>query len=473
MKKIWWVFALVCLLPLAGGSRQTASAYGRDLYAGRDFPGLYAMRETPAAASMRLECRIGSAESAALGGEELGEIAYRSEVSAEYTFTNPTHEPLLLPLAYPFGAAPGYGVREELSRYTVQGAEPVLRHTLAASFAENGAPSIAEGPRAAGALRYDAPVTVYRYRMIPERGTSDWSSVMADFAGLGDPAATRVMLSEFSHTGMGEEDVIGIWGNSFREGPREFSLFVIGAPLFHMPEWQLCDHFQADVPTAGSVELIGSEESTFGALVMQKSPQSGVRGDDWFNAVLDRLSQLDGTASGRLTLRAGEDDLNVEDRLMRWYCFELELPAQGSASVTLSAPLFPTVMGGSGGTVYEFRLSAGIRTLVSHRTEVVTDQPFESSLPFSKTDRGYCYEGEGEYGSVAFRILSDVPFSDDREGGSLWGFVPLLFPLLLAELLFEGAFGWFSAPFLWGLLAWIVFAAIGAVLAIVLTRRKK
>ena len=339
--------------------------------------------------------------------------AYQANVTAEYTFHNPASYDVDMTLVFPFGRKPDYlydlydgeGNRvepDDTAGYLItadgEEIERTIRHTLDRWTGDpsKDIPRLAETKRASGNFSENTPVTIYYYRQVT--GQSGFTA--ATFKGLGNAERTKVMLEGFSGYDSAEERA-GRWGNrnNFSE---PFALYVIGEPLSGAPEWKVYENAACKKLTEGIVERVPeeklpTEQTTLGELLMSKYDEKyGVGKTDWFNAAFDALLENE----EGLTLKKSPQELDVSERLMRWYEYKLSVPAGKSVVNSVTAPLYPDIDIGYTPPIYSYTylLSPASTWAEFGSFELAIETPYfltAGSLQFEKGEGGYTYSQQG------------------------------------------------------------------------------
>lgn len=375
-------------------------------------------------------------------------LSYQANVTAEYAFFNPASYDVEMTVVFPFGRRPDYlcgFYNEEGDPVEVDDAarcpitadgkeiEKKIRYTLDrwTSDPSKDIPRLSETRRTSENFSSDTPVTIYYYRQITTEQTSRSSFIAASFKGLGDGAKTKVMLERASGYDQ-QEERIGLWGDSSSD-PKPFALYVIGEPLSRMPEWNVYENAACKKRTDGYVEQVPQEKlptenTTLGELFLSKySAESGVSETDWFNAVFDAVLE-DETG---LALKSSPYELDVSERLMRWYEYKLSVPAGGSVVNSVTAPLYPTINIRYTPPIYSYTylLSPASTWADFGNFELNVETPYfitESSLACEKTETGYTYSQKGlPAGELTFTMsTSEHPERDSASyGGALLGVI--------------------------------------------------
>lgn len=385
-------------------------------------------------------------------------LCYKANVTAEYTFHNPATYDVDMTLVFPFGRRPDYlydfydeeGDRVEVDDtagylITADGEEVprTVRHTLDRWTGDpaKDIPRLSETKRTSGTFSFDTPVTVFFYRQIATQATSPTSFIAASFKNLGNAERTKIMLEGLSGYDSAEERA-GRWGQGYGD---VFRLYVIGEPLSGTPEWKVYENASCKKLTEGTVERVPeeklpTEQTTLGALIMGKyEAERGVSEVDWFNAAFDELME-DETG---IVLKSTPGELNVFERLMRWYEYDLSIPAGGSVVNSVTAPLYPSIDLGYYPPIcsYTYLLSPASTWAEFGSFELCLETPYyvtAGSLRFEKGENGYTYSQQGlPEGELTFTLSTQEDpvrqshFKENAKFFLTYFWWLLLIPLLL------------------------------------------
>lgn len=369
---------------------------------------------------------------------------YSANVTAEYTFYNPSGLDVTATLAFPFGMKPTYSYMEnadDTSRYdvTIDGAaiEKKIRHTYSGYYfdLEGDLPKLSTER-----ITEETPVRRYTYSFT---GVSNYHSVRAEanLYGLRDPAKTCVIFDRGTSYSMGsKENNVTIW-----IGAAPFVMYVIGEPLNALPQWESYSLEKNKKVPDGRVTLRSTEEMTFSELAyMYYKEESGVSRSDWFNAVTDLLCAENGEFFNKgIPLSS----LDVSDSLMRWYEYTLEIPAGGRVVNSVTAPLYPSIDLRYIPPIYSYTyLLSPASTWAEFgeiEVELLTDFfVTESSVEFKRRDDGYFYTQKGlPEGELTFTLSSEE--NPQRDRSYIWkniqffliyfGWIFLIILILLGE----------------------------------------
>ena len=324
--------------------------------------------------------------------------SYTSEAVTEYTFFNPTQEDVDMSLLLPFGVFPSYmseSAEDKVSAVTVDGepAECAVRYSFSSGAfqAEKDISRVLDEKKADAFYREDLPVYEYRIVLSPYDTTEDgYLKIKLCF----NPKKTRVLFPL-------EGTRLCIVGGDFyaytplRNTRNQSAVFFAAGEALTEVVPQLNDDNENSV--AVSAPLIRS--MTFSEFALSKwSEESGVSETDWYNAVVDMLNEKSGY-SGSV------DSFTLTfPRLMRWYEYEMKIPAESRVVSQVKAPLYPTVEGSKNPRYeYSYLLSPAAKWADFKNIEIRIDTPYflsNGSLDFVKLDK------EGEYFTYSFKRAS-------------------------------------------------------------------
>lgn len=286
--------------------------------------------------------------------------SYDATVTAEYTFRNPADYDVDMTLVFPFGARPDYFYNsiydeekgeyvtfDDTARYAItadgEELERNIRYTLESwKFdPEVDLARLSNEKRTYGFITPETPVTAYTYEFIPEKPTHS-TCAAANFYGLGDSKKTCIILEHLYMGSYGnKKEQCGTWISS----NDVLTMYVIGEPLQKMPEWKMYENGSMKKEVAGDVKLsakLPPTTITFDEFALTYFDNEGEVGEvDWYNAVLDNLTE--NLEEGRLVLKNPYSSLNVANNLMRWYEYNLSIPAGASIVNSVTAPMYPGI----------------------------------------------------------------------------------------------------------------------------------
>lgn len=240
-------------------------------------------------------------------------------ITASYTLKNASNqrvkEKLLLPTLHGNGSI----------NVSCKSTDVKTRHTLAFNDRSSARARIEsiEGSSSAF-IRPDTTVTKYTYTVTGTRKDELWA---ISRVGI-DMQKSAIFIESGFYTGKNDKLSVKVENS-------EFSLYVVGQPLSKYPGWGLAAKpYDIAGTVSGKVSLKSTETMTFESLAMRHyTENSGVNRDDWFNAILSRIS-------GNKVSHFNQFD--IKDSLVAWQIFEIELGAGESAEIFLSTPFSST-----------------------------------------------------------------------------------------------------------------------------------
>ncbi len=320
-------------------------------------------------------------------GEEYA--AYASKVTAEYTFLNPESYDVSATLLFPYGNLPAYVGRGENPKsfsVTADGApvECRMRHSYDSpdpfSIDEDMA-ALSNEKRTDTFYRDSLTVTPYTCSVnLPEDGF-DFFRMTFDC----NSKQTRILFPD----GEGATYSLQVKNGyltadyKFSDDARraELHFYAVGEPV-GVKETCLINN-EKKSPSQASVAT--GEATTFGEFVLgQRDEHSAVNDIDYYNAYVAMLEN-------EYSVSAAVSGCNLyEDYLLRWYEYELHIPANGRVVNSVTAPLYPSI-DGDGNTRYEYTylLSPAEKWADFQKIDIAIETPYYlsgSSLDFSKTE---------------------------------------------------------------------------------------
>lgn len=352
-------------------------------------------------------------------------VEYRASVTARYEFYNPKDYDVTATLAFPFGVTPEYASTDsenglsitDLERYGVKldgEAVPTLslRHTYFQRYGETFETTehlarLRDGYATEGILNKDTTVTAYNYKV---SGTKSSCSASISVDGIGEE---RFIVSYYGYYSVHEDEIkLGIDVDE-RAAKDSFTVYCIGKPLDDTVNPVLFTNSRENQTAEGTVTLKSTEQMTLCEFAMTNySPESGVSETDRFNAVVDCI-RSNWEKLGRII--GDWDVFNVEDSLMRWYMYEMTVPAGETVINDVTAPLYPDIDDGFVPSLYTYnyllspaRSWAGFGKL---DIEIITPYYLiECDIfpEFEKTESGYATSLNGlPSGELRFTLSSD------------------------------------------------------------------
>ena len=487
MKKIRFFTLLICLV-LLFCSCSEKSTVERKKWEGDEVRGAVFVDEDCPVLLEREIVTFDLAEFPYLGRDSAEKyLAYPGRVTTEYYFYNPTDEAVTVKLAFPLGVNPAYaaiegeGAVSDLHKYSItlngKTVTPELRHSIHESYRtwtrlDVEYSSIMDELAAYHFYYPEAPVTVSTYTV----GGIDVEAYPDAFAVLDIPRPAIGIGSLFiPDLGMDRSSSEYIRKGLVAENGMTITVYDIGVESDELPEWKIySDHLIDEAELiAGAVTLTDKRTITFRDLAMSKwSEESGVKDVDWYNA----FAYLFGVKIDNY-VRV----LDLSDKLVPWYRYEITLSPGERAVNTVTAPIYPTANTKYSPAIYTYEYYCeGMATAEGFEgIEVVVNTPYcliredlggmfmyetgwVQARDYESTDGGYRYliENTGYDEQVIFTLSeSDAPERNSEAGGFL---VYLLLSLLVYYVVYPIA-----------IIALIIVAVIVIVKAVRKRRAKK
>lgn len=402
---------------------------------------------------------------------------YTSNVVAEYDFYNPKDYDVNMQLVFPFGRIP-YWIRDDYVDTHKYGAfvnDIKVDSSIRAIYADYGVDfDLSRDLKKISDERkrfdYDIPddTPVYKYKAKSsfihnyERAESPY----AEYAAQGHMI---VFADSVRYSGFTRGSTAEVYGDDWIE------LYSVGSeldenffsPTYHITllrkesakagdVWYRGDTVQID----GNTEYLYLEQITFEDLVLvHYDEQSGISRNDWYNAAVD-CSHGEFAAHGFTDTRA----LNMTNRLLLWYQYDVSVPAKSTVTNKVVAPLYPAIDVAYTPTKYsyEYLLSPASSWAKFSNLDITvntdkyvlaayTNGSGETPVDFTKTANGYAAHFDTlPKGELYFELCASQ--NPDYDNGGGW-----LLVLLLA----------LAAPFLF------VFAVIIVIIIVVAVRKRK
>lgn len=337
-----------------------------------------------------------------------------SDVTAEYTFYNPTEEDITMTLFFPVGFAPEYLAGfpdDDVYAVTVSGERQngiVKRYTYGGmrsygSAFDVGSHLPSDTARSDSFFSADTPVTTYVYDVsVPAEDESYFRAFTCTFES--NPSKTKVYISNG-----GAVDIRNGRGEAYASVQTGKTQKVTVYAFGDIPEIVSFGVYTNSGYAADAVEgadaVLAAEPETVTLKEFIDRTYDAARGigeRDWYNAFVDRL--CDDSQPGAYI----EPD-RLADMLMLWYEYELTVPAHDTVVNAVTAPLLPSIYGGSNPRYcYEYLLSPAQKWSKYGKITIRVETPFflsDSSLDFTKEDEAYVFERDSlPMGELAFTI---------------------------------------------------------------------
>ena len=317
---------------------------------------------------------------------------YDASVTAHYNFYNPADYDVNMTLAFPFGDYPTYlGEHlDESGKYSVtadgQKIESSVRHTLSYGVfnAEKDVAKILNDYKDDEFFKYDTPVHYYTYSFTDVRGEN-----MLYLNSVYDKEKTAIFYATQNYDGLAPYAIYPCKNSenpltTVTEGTVLY-LFVVGDDFESAPQlsygmsWPLFGN-----NTVTGEELSPEKEITFKDLMLAyRSPNSEVSEIDWYNAAMDYMDFY------------GFLHYTMKNSLMRWFEYQLAVPAGGRIQNEVTAPMYPDIYEDYSPNLYRYEyLLSPAKCWASFGTlDITVNTPYylsDSSLgKFEKVEGGY------------------------------------------------------------------------------------
>ena len=335
-------------------------------------------------------------------------LAYTGKVTAEYTFHNPADYDVTVKLAFPFGQIPDYGYSYDPDTdqrvYTADGEkydvvvdgvpiEKTVRHTLLSPGEdfelEKDLPRLMDGYAEDAFWKFDTPVTKYTYTI--DGIDEEFDAARLGFQWSGDENKTKLMLVD-QCGGEDTEEFVAV--TRWVENGDTIELYVFGEPLEQELEW-FSENGAEDTPFPYTLTLKETETMNFREFTMAKySEDSGILPSDWYNAMVESLRN--GEWNFGILWGFEYEGTDLSNALLRWYEYEITVPAGGTIVNTVTAPMYPSVDLDYKPPVYEYTyLLSPAKTWAKFGTlDMVINTPYymtksDNGFSFEKTETGY------------------------------------------------------------------------------------
>ena len=384
--------------------------------------------------------------------EEADYLAYSGKVTAEYTFHNPADYDVTAKLAFPFGQTPDYGYffnpdtdkrvyAPDAEKYDVlvdgKPIKSTVRHTLfyqGEEFSlEKDLPNLIDGYMEDDFWNLDLPVTKYTWQIsgIDE----EYDAARLGFLVKGGETERKLMLADQSGANNSEEEKLGV--TRWVENGDLIEVYVFGKPLEEELEW-FSENGSEDTPFDYTLTSVGVEKATYEDFVFADwEENSTVLRHDWYNAVTQNLKKCEMNFDRDFGIIASFEygnGLPVDD-LLRWYEYEITIPAGETITNTVTAPMYPDANVRYEPPIYTYHyLLSPAKTWADFgELDIVVNTPYymtESGgrFSFEKTETGYqvSYDGLPD-GELTFILSEDPSPKAPNSGLPLWSYLVICF----------------------------------------------
>lgn len=387
---------------------------------------------------------------------------YNARVTAEYHFYNPADYDVTATLAFPFGHAPAYLQDEKFDeaakKYTVtvngEAVKTTLRFTDSnGNFDLSDIDKIRDDYDNEGFYKTDLPVTAYTFRFsgIDDK-TYPAATAAIEFKAENVDKTKYIVMNANSYHNMNSGCRIGVSANN----GDKIVVYVLGENVsITADRWTIYTNGGMEKPMAGTATLESTVATTLADLIFENYDENGnITRVDYFNAVADKMKRGE-YGGGCVTGIPWQYEMRG---LLRWYEYEMTVPAGGRAVNVVTAPVFPSIDTGRTPAVYEYEyLLSPASTWAKFGTlEIVINTPYYiydypkrlSSKPeqdkqnWTKTETGYVRNLDAlPDGELKFRLCSEetTSSSDAGKGLALIFLFVLFYPLIVIGVLVVSA----------------------------------
>lgn len=372
---------------------------------------------------------------------------YAAKVTADYTLYNPSNEDVTVKLAFPFGQGPNYhfsSIEDGTEGYGVSlNGEPIavqLRHTFNEAQFDllTDLPRLRDGYLQDNFYSPELSVTHYVYEVSKinvTKSATAYAELLIE-SDLGEDTKIFVPNSLSPRDEDGVHIRTDLQMNSLIQ---LIDVYVLGEPLDTMPEWSL--HFyQEHTPFSAEFKLVDVNQMTYYDLAMQEYGENeSITECDWYNAITDSFVLSNQDFGVTRTYNGG---LDITERLMQWYEYEITVPAGKTVQNSVTAPLFPSIDRGYEPSVYLYNyLLSPATTWESFGTlDVIINTQYylvNDTASFEKVEGGYKKHFDSlPAGELSFKLSTDE--SPKATGmnfaGMLFGFLAIIFGSFLAGI---------------------------------------
>lgn len=257
-------------------------------------------------------------------------------VVMDYTFHNPTGEPITLTLTLPAGQDPGYAGSVEYQTgkdwfaahrhlYTASANDQPLDLTL--RLTGNDIPPVEEDQWSVGTFNSEIPVTLFTYTVSDLDGRAD-AIALVRASGLGNSVATlengqyAVVIDAAT-----KQDILVSLG-------QQITLCVFGDATGFQPSWTFYTDYTWQEPLTGTTELVSTQQMTIQEYAAQCfGAASGISSSDYALLLATQLHHC-------TTYNSSFVDTSFP-QARRWFRYELTLEPGETVVNTVTLPLYP------------------------------------------------------------------------------------------------------------------------------------
>jgi len=377
--------------------------------------------------------------------------SYTASVTAQYTFYNPSDYDVTARLLFPFGEKPMYFYEyydnekdeyvdfDDTEKYEIiLNGEPVekkLRFTLnGGEFdTETAVGKIIDEFTKDNFYYPEMPVKKYTFT-VSGIDTDKYHAATAAFDIETDSSDTRYYFVNQSglHT---QKDGTSRISNWVKNGDT-LTVYILGNTKRDFPEWSFYEDGGVDdrEKIDGKMTVKDVSLMTFYDLAFsQYREESKIPETDWYNAVVEKFNT-------NKNLLGAENSLNIEKDLLRWYEYEITVPAKSEVINAVNAPVYPVIDTNYSPAVYDYTyLLSPAKTWASFgelKIKINTPHYLVNSdgFSFSETDTGYelTFSGLPEH-ELEFRMsTSENPVKPKK---SLTDILPVEIIIMLSVIM--------------------------------------
>ncbi len=393
---------------------------------------------------------------------------FSSSLRQEYVLSNPTDEAVRQQIYLPLTTLPEYAIGEQsdwmlsdvLDTYEIEVdgtlVTPELRFSYRSARDSYQFQNFHNDTSALNQLIYemigrledrkerfdpDTPVTVYTFTLsgLPGSGSRSYG---VDLTLDKDTRETLVYAPKLNDGEVrggknSDKQTVRMEGSTYEGYPVQF--FVIGKDAVEFSEWRLSGGkaLQADASP--------KETTTLGELLASRKPESlAISDEDWFYCVLDYLFDCEigqtGVTDDRYYL-----GWSIWEYAQPFYCFEAEVPAHGTLSVTVDSAVYPELWDhlDPDVAVWQYCLPDGgawgeigqVDVAVTTDLYMIEKNSYHSNPvdAYTKTDGGFAMRLDPGQENWRFTLCTE---QKTRDTGSFWLLVILFLLLSISPLIY-------------------------------------
>ena len=339
-------------------------------------------------------------------------------VVMDYTFHNPTEEPITLSLTFPAGQDPSYA--GSIESQTGKDWFSAHRHLYTASangrsldlalrLTGNDIPPVAEDQWSVGMFNSETPVTVFTYTITDLEGRAD-AIALVRASGLGNSVATLEN---------GQYHVVidtATKQDCFVSSGQQLTLCVFGDATGFQPVWSFYTDYTWQEPLTGTTELVSTQQMTIQEYAAGRfDTASGTSASDYALLLATQLHHC-------TTYNASFVDTSFP-QARRWFRYELTLEPGETVVNTVTLPLHPDVLM-TNTTKEAFICKIDLMSLRLPQPQsgptITLNTPYdlaESPVAHTETETGYALD-LSDYYKVSLEVKlgdsqTDIPPAED------------------------------------------------------------